>query len=196
MTQTISRMYASLADAKKAAAELKDNLYQDVYVVGREADPAAPPASHDSIVSELMKGHVLKAAAQIYAKGISRGGALVTVHAPFGTAKQAMEIMDSHNPIDSGVADPTEPPYSWDDATPISSLFQMPLLTKTQLPFESFWNVSSLTSKASPFSSMLGMPLLTSGPGLMSGSMGMPLLSKSATPFSSMLRMPTLTKKQ
>ncbi|WP_204276917.1 hypothetical protein, partial [Escherichia coli] len=77
-------------------------------------------ASIDEIVAAIIKGYVLKSHARVYAEGISKGGSLVTVHAPFGGAARAMRILDKFSPIDSGISEPESHVMEWDEATPMS----------------------------------------------------------------------------
>lgn len=199
MTQTISRMYATQTQAKRAFDELKKLGYDDVHMIsatkatGEGAEAAS--ASRDSIVSALTGAYILKQHALVYAERISNGGTLVTVHALFGTALGARNAMDALTPIDSGVSDPVYPSYAWNEATPVSSALQLPLLTKTQLPFEKMWNLPSLTRARMFCSDWFGLSLLTKSATPFSKSAGLPLLSSASTPFSSRLGMPLLTGK-
>ena len=71
MSHEISRMYASPDTARKAADELKEEGFGDVFVV-------TPPASGDTpasaIAAQIAQGRVLLADARIYAKGVAAGG--------------------------------------------------------------------------------------------------------------------------
>lgn len=198
MTQTISRMYATHAQAKQAFDEFKELGYEDVHLFAG-AQPGgegsqAPTPSRDSILSALTRAYILKQHASIYADRISTGSSLVTVHALFGTALKARQVLDGLDPIDSGVPDPVYPSYAWDQATPFSSALQLPVLTKTKLPFEKMWNLPSVTRRPSFFSNLFGLPLLSKAATPFSRSAGWPLLSRLPTPFSSKLGMPLLTK--
>lgn len=197
MVQTISRMYATPTQAKRARDELDQQGYQDLHiytgpVAGEDGAVAASPPRAD-IISALTKAYILKHHAGAYADRIAKGGSLVTVHALFGTALKAKTILDSHDPIESGVPDPVFPAYVWDDNYPMSSALQLPLLTSTKLPFETMWNVSSLTRSKALFSDWLGLPLLSKAATPFSDAASLPLLSASQTPFSSLLGLPVLT---
>lgn len=191
MSQTISRMYGTPGQAISAKAALEEEDYSDVHLVlGDSAN-----ASIDEIVAAIIKGNVLKSHALIYATGISKGGSLVTVHAPFGGAARAERILGKFSPVESGVSEPESQLMLWDDATPMSCILQMPVLLEDPVPFSNFWNVSPLTSGSFSLSSALGIPLLTKAVSR-SSSFGVPLLSRNATPLSSLLRIPTISRQR
>jgi hypothetical protein len=190
MSQTISRMYDSPERAAGAVAALKDEDYSDVHMVA-----GATESSIDSIVASIMKGNVLKSDAKVYAKGVNRGGSLVTVHAPFGAAAKAMRVLDRFDPIDSGITETEDRMMAWDEAAPMSSILQMPVLIDHAAPFSAFWNLPSLVSSSCSLSSLFGMPLLTKSDSR-SSSFGLPLLSRNPAPLSSMLHIPTLSRRQ
>ena len=195
MSQTINRMYESHARASAAADELRTNRFNrfgDVHVVSRSAGDA--DASLDGIVAEVMKGYVLKSHARVLAQHIQRGGTLVTVHAPFGSSVAAMQILDRHGPIESGVPDHSDPAVAWDEAAPLSSALQMPVLLKDSATFSKFWNVPAISKQGGTTSAALGLPEISDARGPFTGSFGMSLISNKATPLSSMLGLPLLTK--
>jgi hypothetical protein len=185
MSQTINRMYGSYEDAKAAFAELAKNRYKDIHLVGYGTDAAAPAI--DDIVASIMSGYVVRAEAKIYAQGVQKGGSLVTVHAPFGTARKALWIMDKYGPIESGIPDTVFASRSWDEATPISSALNVPVLLDDTASFSAFWNLPLLMTK--PY-----VPKFTQSANPFSSIFGMPVLSKNATIFSSFLRLPVLAK--
>jgi len=200
MTQTISRMYGNLAQASRAADELRAKGYKNVFMVagsspsGGDAAAEAAAGDYDRIVKSITDGFVWKPHAMVYAKGVSKGGSLVTVHAPFGTARNAQTILDRHSPIESGLVEPVEPTCAWDEAVPVSSALQMPVLLKTQRPMEVICNVPSVVKASNGLSKWLGFPLLAKEIAPFSKMIGMPLLSKSATPLSSRFGLPLLSK--
>ena len=189
MSQTISRMYGTPGQATSAKAALEEEDYSDVHLVSG----ASAGASIDEIVAAIIKGNVLKSDARVYAAGISKGGSLVTVHAPFGGAARATRILDKFSPIESGISEPESRVMLWDDATPMSCILQMPVLMDDPVPFSNFWNVSPLSSGSFSLSSLLGMPLLTKA-APRSSSFGLPLLSNNPAPLSSLLGMPTISR--
>lgn len=194
MSQTISRMYASHDQALKVAHDLRTHRldrFESVHVVSRDDDPNA---GADAIAASIMKGYVLKSHAKVYAEGIRRGGALVTVHAPFGTAVAAMQILDQHGPIDAGVAEPEDRLPAWDDATPVSSALRIPVLLPDNATFARFWNIPALAKRPRTSSEALGIRELSQSSGAFTGTFGMALLSNKATPLSSMFGLPVLKK--
>ena len=192
MTQTITRMYGSHEHAADAVKELKSAHFPSgsVHLVSAAdvKDTAPGKGGEDPITAAVMKAYVLKAHAKVYAEGIRKGGTLVTVHAPFGSADEAMEILDRHGPIDSGVPEPPRSYLVWEDAAPVSSVFMLPVLSKNRTPFSSFWNVPTRkhghTIKVKQIahgnlSSSLGLPHLTrNNPAPLSNLVGAPLLAK------------------
>jgi hypothetical protein len=198
MSQTINRMYDNHESAARAAHELRSNRFDRftaVHVVTRSAgSDAGADASIDGIAASIMKGHVLKAHAMVFAERIRRGGTLVTAHAPFGTAAAAMNILDSHGPIDSGVPELKDDIVAWDEAAPCSSALHMRVLLDDSATFSKFWNVPPLLKSAATTFSALGIPETVASKGPYAGTFGMPLISQKATILSSMLGLPVLSK--
>ena len=192
MTQTITRMYDSADRANAAAHDLRHNrvfMFEDVHVIA-----AGPGANPDGIVDAITKAMVLKAHARVFAEGVKRGSGLVVVHAPFGCAEEALNILARHGPIDSGVPDDREPPIVWDEAAPLSSAFHFPVLMKDSATFSSFWNVPPLLRGGRTTGAGLGLPEIKASRGPYAPTIGLPLLSSKASPLSSMLGLPLLTK--
>lgn len=197
MTQTISRMYSSPDHGLAAVEELrKYRVYEDrVHIVlppAAPADDAAGGSSFDSIVAAITDDYVLRSRARIYAEGIRRGGTLVTVHAQWGSAVLATEILDRFAPIDSGVPEP-EPSRAmlWDEAAPLSSGLQMPVFYRNPTPFSAFWNLPVLTAGRASLSALLGIPELTREP---PRSRRIASSSRNPAPLSNLLRIPTLRR--
>jgi hypothetical protein len=190
MTQTVSRMYASQDQAARALAALEDYGYSHAHIVSASDGNN----SYDGIVDTLVQAYVWKPHAMVYAKGISKGGSLVTVHAPFGAAYAAQVILDEHDPVDSGLPEPKHRSVAWDERTPMSSMLQMPVLAKNRLPMSKIWNVPAVLSKSPTFSGCLGMNTLSQNKAPLSSRLGMSLLSRNLTPLSSRFGMPLLSK--
>lgn len=188
MAQTICRMYGTRRQAEAAVEDLKLNGYEDCFLFGADAG-----ASQAGIVDAMCRAHILKYHAQVYADRVAKGGTLVMLHAEFGMALKATQIMESHQPIDSGITEPVSERIGWDDATPLSSAMQLPVLLETKLPFQSFWNIASLTSHHWTLSGMFGMPTRSASATPLSSATGMPTLTRCATPFSSLLKLPVLS---
>jgi hypothetical protein len=186
MSEIISRMFNSFERATEAANAVRNFRFlrfPDTFVVGPHGPSASgsEPLSTDAIEALLLKAYVLKR--------IRRGGTLVTVHAPFGTAVDATNILDEYGPIDSGVANSTDRLPRWDDAAPLSSMLHMsthapfssafPLLLKSGATTSSALGLGEISRSAAPLSASLGLPLLSSNPAPLSSMLGLPLIRKS-----------------
>jgi hypothetical protein len=193
MTQTISRMYGAYDTAARAVEDLKKYGYRHIHVVSTSGGSGVADTSHNGIVKALTDGYIWKPHAVEYAKRISQGGSLVSVHAPWATGRRAIKILDSHGPVDSGVTEPKTPSVAWDDATPMSSALQMPVLMEQKTPMSAIWNVPAVLKNPTKISACLGMPMLSKQIAPLSSWIGMSLLSKSATPLSSRFGLPLLT---
>jgi hypothetical protein len=188
MSHEITRMFASHADAKSAAADLAEDGFDEVFIVAPPADAGVPLSA---IAAQIAQGNVLLADARIYAKGVAAGGTLLTVHAPFASGLRATSIIEAYKTIPTGKPEPVKEPM-WDDATPFSSVMHMSLLSDDPTPASRFMGIPPLTGSDCSFSSMIGMPLLSGGSSMGEGRWGMPFLSSNATPLSSMLGLPLL----
>lgn len=192
MSTEITRMYASAADAAQAAAELREEGFDDLYLV---SPPAAADVPLSAIAAQIAEGRVLLAEAKVYAHGVAAGRSLLTVHAPFGSGRLAETILDSHGPVDSGLAVPPEPSM-WDEAAPLSSILGMPTVIDDPDPMSKVLGMPALSDNAFSLSGLFGIPLLTSGEMGDHGRFGLPYLSDNPTPLSSALGLPVLTKRQ
>jgi hypothetical protein len=152
MADIITRVYGSYENALAAVNELKLYRFLDSEITvvslptARRAGANMSPPAFNEIVDAIAAGWVVKSDAAIYALSVMRGAALVTVRAPFGTGGRASTILDSHDPVESGVT-PKEFPRmrQWDDSTPASSFLHLPVL---------------LDHEATPLSAVLGLPLV------------------------------------
>jgi hypothetical protein len=196
MAQTIHRKFDSHERASQAADELHNHLidrFEDVHGFSNRA-ASGGELSTDEIVVAMMDGYVLKADARVLAEGIKRGGTLVTVHAPFGTAITALKVLEQHQPVDSGLPEFKEERAGWDEAAPLSSALHIPTLLPDSATFSRFWNVSPLVKSGGTTSAALGLPEISHSSEPYSGVFPMPLLSHKPAPLSSMLGLPLLTK--
>ena len=205
------RLFATKETAESAVKELRRHRFSssDILVV-------APPAegAEDHTVASIVSGGISKAHAEKYAAGVRKGGTLVAVTPPFGTAGIAEEVLDHYDPIDSGVyaRDYHTADYD-DDATPFSRMLGWRVLSNNPEPFSSWlgWKtlsdtktkeypatikVKMLGGSAAPFSRMFGLPLLSGKAAPFSGMFGLATLSAKAAPFSSLFGAKTLTTKQ
>jgi hypothetical protein len=194
MSQNINRLYDSLERANEAAQALKTHRFDrfdEVFVItGRDASGAA--LSTDQIVAELLKAFVLKSHAKIYAEGIKSGATLVAVHAYFGTAVSATNLLDSFGPIPSGVEEVSDRLPEWDEAAPISSVLHMPTLVSSDNSFSKFWSLPILLKRGATTFSALGLSELTQSKGPFTGTFPLQLLAKSGPFLSSMIGLPLL----
>lgn len=188
MSHEITRMFASTADAKSAAADLAEDGFNDVHIV-------APPAEGtplSAIAAQIAQARVLLADARVYAKGVAAGGTLLTVHAPFGSGVAATRIIESYKTIPTGMPEPAREPM-WDDATPFSCVMHMPVLSDDPAPITRYMGIPVLAGSDCSMSAMLGLPLLSGGESMgNNGRLGLPYLSSKATPLSSLLGLPVL----
>jgi len=179
----IVRMYASAQDARNAyAAVEKCGLSSDlINLVTSETS-----TFEDGLVAAITKGMVLAADARIYARGVLLGKGLVSVNAPFGTGRAYEDLLDSFNPVDSGIA-PDGPTLVWDDAAPFSSAFGFPILSKPSR--YAFMGLPSNSRDSQTTSKSLGLPELASSDFSLFGS---PKLSRNPAPFSKLLGLKVL----
>jgi hypothetical protein len=167
-------MFATRAIADKAAEELRLHGYAEVHVFG-----GAAGASAESHTDALCKAYVEKAVARVLARGLAAGRGLVVVHTQFGRTAFAEKLLNRHGPVDDGLPDRREPGPRYEDAAPLSSALQLPVLTRTQHPFEAFSSLPTLTrsgwtfsdamqfgvraTRAAPLSEALGIPTVLGG---------------------------------
>jgi hypothetical protein len=204
--QTLSRLYSTPGQATGAVNQLIYSRFsaETIFVIGppggRGAGALPEGVSTDDIATAIMKGYILKSDARIYAEGVAGGGTLVIVHAPFGTALEATEILGSFSPTHAGVAEPKYPSRPWDDAAPLSSALHMPVLTSNwRLPDLSastftVFNIPALTNNKPPYRGLLGLPLLTRHRRRSTGFLGLPLLTRNRMKPTGFLGLPLLTK--
>ena len=179
----IARVYDDSKNATDAVNELKNSGIADVAVVSTPRNRTDSPASAEDIVTSIEKAGVQSAYADSYAERIKRGGAVVIVNAPFGTAKKAAAILNRHGPGQTSTVvqakNPGERGATESDATaaPLSTAFNVPLLTES--------STSSPKVGSKTLSSLLGIPELVSSNKFFSG---FPLLTQNQKPFSSLAR--------
>ena len=172
MSHEITRMYASAATAAKAADELREEGFDDIYVV---TPPAASDVPLSAIAAQIAQGHVLLADARIYAKGVAAGHSLVTVHAPFGSGKLAEDILESHGPVDSGMPKPRRCTM-WDEAAPLSSaLYDAGAARRPGPDVQGDGHSGGHAPAIAACPGTIGMPLLTDGELGDRGKLGIPL---------------------
>jgi len=192
MSSEITRMYANAATAAKAADELHEEGYDDLFVVNAPSTSDVPVSA---IAAQIAAGRVHLPDARIYAKGVAAGHSLVTVHAPFGSGKLAETILESYGPVDSGIA-PSTTPSMWDDAAPLSSILAIATVIDDPDPMSKILGIPAVTSGNCSLSGTIGMPLLTDGQLGDRGKLGIPFLMNNPAPLSSALGLPLLSKRQ
>lgn len=197
MSQPIVRMYASVEHAKAAVARLSNWGFEDSIinlVTASSTPPANAPrgaASDDPVLSSVMAGYVLKAHAKVYAEGIRRGKALVSITPPFGRGTMAEFLLDEGGQtVDTGLVLEEDRLMPWDDATPLSCALRLPVLVKGTAPLSAFLVAPVLTRQSRSLGSALGIPELSSSPFIF----GAPALSRESAVLSSKLGLPVLWK--
>ena len=172
---------------------MRTNGYQadEIHVVG-PTDFDAGKNSSDDIVVAIAKGHVLRSDAVILAEGIQKGGTLVTVHAVFGAAARALDILDKHGPIASGLPSKRHPTVTWDEAAPVSSALMLPTRCDDPTVFATYSGMPTLMDGNASVSAAVGLPLLADQKSTLSEKFGLPLLSDNPAPLSSLFNIPLL----
>jgi hypothetical protein len=194
MTQSIIRIYDSESQGSKAAEHLRKEGYADVFQFSSAAGKGAA-AARSNLIASMMAAHIWRSHAEAYADRLTKGKSMVLVHAPFGGALNAMNVMDTYQPSETGISEAADDDeYKWDDKAPLSSALHLPVLMKNKYPAETLSGVSSLTKGKAFLSDLLGIKLLTAGSARKNTSMGLPLLTGAATPLSSAIGMPTLSQ--
>jgi hypothetical protein len=170
----ISQFFSTTEDARKAVSDLKEYGLRDaaVQIVDRSGGYVGPEG--------LVRKGLPKASAQSYAADVREGRTLLIVDAPYGGVGVATEIMERHAGAKGG-SEPTYESAVWEDAAPLSSALQLPVLSKSS--FSSFWGAPVLL-KSKP-TKVLGLPLLSKSKPSAS-------LIKNPAPLSSLFHIPTL----
>ncbi len=187
MIEPIVRMFASEETARAAAAALVSAGLPPSKVFVVTPGSGGADGGTDSIAAAIMAGHVLRSHARVYADGIQNGRSLVIARTPFGFGQVAINLLEDHGPVDSGLDLPREPGPDWDEAAPLSSALQFPpLLKKRPTPLSDVLGLPTLLPAPGKRSSSL-IPTLSAAGRHMSSALGLPLLSRAAAPLSSML---------
>ncbi len=191
MSQTIVRVYDSEAKAQQAVdGLLRKGFGADLMNLVAPRDPAQ---SLEDIAAAIRAGYVLKGYAKAYAACVARGLTVVSMRAPFGTGVVVTRVMDAAGPVPSGVPEQHEAGPTWDEAAPLSSALNLPVLTQGSPTFSGLWLLPLVLREgkrsgtlfpvnfkrghqAAPFSALLGLPLLSKKRWTFSSLLGMPLL--------------------
>jgi hypothetical protein len=192
MAETLIRLYGSQTAARGVVAELeKYHAFGDAIFV---VSPREGPVTRDELVDEIARAYVLRSLATRYADGVLRGGTLAIVHAPFGSAATAARIMDAGSPIYAGDFASEYRYREWDEATPLSSAWGLPVLSDDPAPWSRIWNIPCLTRSGSTTFGAFGVPEVSGSSSSKSSSLGLPLLSNNPAPLSSIFKLPLLTR--
>jgi len=197
------RMFDAAADATDVVEELKQWGFADhLQVVSGTADAAG-----------MTKLGFDQASAEGIAERINAGAALVVVNPPFGKAIWATRILQGPQGSDHEMAAATpvasRSTKEFDNAAPLSSKLNWPVLLRNPTPLSSFLKIPTLSKRQNPRSKELGVPLLSraaaplsskaglktllSNPAPLSSLLGMKILINNPTPLSSKLNMQVLT---
>jgi hypothetical protein len=186
MTTIITRLYATPEKAAEVAAALHAGRF------GKQLVSVITDDAAGGVRAAIGKVGVYAAAADIYAKHVAGGEALVVVQAPYGRAVQAVNLLDTFEAVPTAVRH-TEA-YVESKETPKTSLSSknLPVLLNSDvLVMSDGMFPRAVFRKNAFFSSLFGLPLLSGSNGPMSS-----LIETNTTPFSSMFGLPTLTRSQ
>lgn len=185
MTTIVTRLYAAEGKAVGAVEALKSKFSETE--VGVLTSKSAQKGDIEALVART---GVPKDAATIFADGIRKGGALVTVRAPWGFAGKVIKHLDSHGPVEVDVP-VTE--YSikpgWHESAPFSEWLGWPVLEK-------FRSTVALETNPAPLSGALRIETLLksksrtkllNNPAIFSSLLGLPTLDKTE-PFSVLVK--------
>lgn len=208
MRDPIVRMYETEQQARNAARKLKDEGFPEdqIFLVTPQSGGTA-----EAIAAAIMAGFVLRSHAKVYAQGIQAGRSLVVVRAAFGYTQDAIDILDSFGPVDTGLRLPSrDSSIAWDEAAPISSAFRLPvLLRNSPAPLSRTFGMpplsrgrtgwlaamfGELTGPRFAFSALLGMPLLSRNAAPLSSLFGLKTVSASSGPWQKSFGLPILTR--
>jgi hypothetical protein len=170
-------MYATAQQATDAVARLKSAGFSGelINLVGPPGasghGSSAAGASAASVAAAIAARYVLTADAEYYAQAVLSGQWLVSVLAAFGQGGEAMWILEQYDPLPTRAWHEKDHVKLWDDATPLSSAFWLPVLTKEAAPISRMFGIRLLSAKSggASFSGTSGLPLLIKGPFFLTG---------------------------
>jgi len=172
MTQ-ITRVYDTPDQANAAVAELAQRGFEHVACVagGKSGNGA-------DVLEPIRSAGVSPSHAEAIAERVRRGGAVVSVRAPFGTATTVTGILNRHAPVEPDAATSAPRQDGAAEAAPLSAALELPVLAETP----SAGSRATASSGPRTLSQMLGIPELIDSNTFFSG---FPLLIRSR-PFSSL----------
>jgi hypothetical protein len=172
--------------------------------------PPAPGIPPELVDAQILAAYVLKRRAKVYAEGVRGGKTLLVVHAPFGRAGLAMDIMDEFGPVDTGLVSEPEPSPTWDEKAPLSSALGLPtVLRGSPAPLSALFALGTKAEGRSllgfffgeigdphfSLSSLLGLPMGSRKAAPLSSLIGLPLGSRKAAPLSGAIGLPLISRK-
>ncbi|MDF3810993.1 MULTISPECIES: hypothetical protein [Rhodopseudomonas] len=197
MTQ-ITRVYDNASQANAAMAELKQRGFKDVDYIAASKSSRSDGNGVD-LIEPIRRTGVSPSHAEAYAERVRRGGAVISVRAPFGTATTVTGILNQHGQSQANAAasngssrpkpgsdnaprrDGAAEPES--KAAPLSSALDVPVLAESSSGwFGTKGSAEPRSSGPKTLSQMLGIPELIDSNTFFSG---FPLLIRSR-PFSSL----------
>jgi len=210
----IGQAYASETDALEATEALKAGGFEeeDISVITPSMIESANPwmldkGTRDGVDSTEMLAQVIMSVheasgipashAMVYADNIQQGKSLAIITAPFGSALQATDILNTGKEIDIGEM-PELDYHSWQQPAPLSALLNIPVLSSRRSwmsrtfgeltepgyrPTEKLMG-GLLSDNATPLSSAAGLNVLKDNPTPLSSAMGMKALKENPTPLS------------
>lgn len=225
----VARVYQSESQARDAYnALLEADLGPAAIVIAASTQPGEEPGTRlsDDEASTVRAGGLLQKHAGFYADELRKGRHVVVARAVFGRSREAVEIVDSYNPLPTTHEPPRQRYVPWTERpAAFSSSIGMPTLLNSDAPFSNFWGLptrkeghtvlsrmfkpltdgfmfSSMigmgfqTAGATPLSSMVGMSGKSSRLEGKTSSFGLPLKTRGGTPLSSMFGLRLLTKRK
>jgi hypothetical protein len=198
----ISHIYPTAEAASAVVDELKEAGFT-------AASIALITAAESPTLTSITTLGVPKVAAESYLTRIGQGEALIVMDVPFGWGLTATAILsksgDGENEVSPAVhelipRDPATPlssafqiPVLSHNPTPLSSLLRMPTLSAKQAPRARSFGLPTLLQKAAPFSDWIKMKLLLQDPTPLSNRVHFKPLLNEAAPLSSRAKLPLLS---
>jgi hypothetical protein len=125
MTTTVTRLYETSKQASDAVTALKTAGFADdeIRLIGPDAGAGS------ALVAAIMKTGATEDNAKVYAEGVSKGGGLVTVYAPFGWGLKATNTLERMKPVAVRITDTGPFANDTGDAL-VSEVLGIPLLLR------------------------------------------------------------------
>ena len=189
----VVRIFETEEEANSASENLLKVRLTEQRTLAASALAGQEQAAVEAAVSEglLPGGH-----AAIALGHLREGRTLIALNAPYGRARQAIDIMERSGAVHSE----TLTPYVTDSPALFSDLAGIPTLTSAKasnslashsFSLSSMFGLPLLSRGAAPFSSLFGLKTVSTGKSKNS-SFGLPLLSRNPAPLSSMFGLKTV----